>query len=171
MPARLSRRHCSAEATRNVAKANGKARDARDDPRARIPGRPGPLTAIGAYARRKEARMLFVLLALALNNPSAGDAFVTGRVLDPSSQPVAGAKVLVVCGATIVSQSLTDGEGRFQTHPAHGRCRLRIAADGLTAPPVDLDLSGPEPRDAGTITLAISAITESVVVSAAQADV
>src|SRR5258708_29184734 len=57
MPARLSRRHGLAEVTRGVAKANGKARDARDDPRARIPGRPGPLTAIGAYARRKEARV------------------------------------------------------------------------------------------------------------------
>jgi len=43
-----------AETVRRTAKADGKA-EGSDDPRARIPGHPGPLTANGARARRKEA--------------------------------------------------------------------------------------------------------------------
>ena len=115
--------------------------------------------------------MLFVLLALAFPFSISSGSAVTGQVVDPSSRPVAGAQVLVVCGATIASQSVTGGDGRFTTHAADGRCELRIAAEGMAAAPVALDLTNGEPRDLGTITLAISAIAESVVVSAAQADV
>jgi vitamin B12 transporter len=99
-------------------------------------------------------------------------AFVEGRVVDPESRAVPGAQIVVVCGSSIAASAVTDADGRFRTSDVAGHCELRVALDGFAAQPVALDLNaGAETRDAGIIRLALSAVSESVVVSAAQVDV
>lgn len=99
-------------------------------------------------------------------------AIVEGRIVDPVSRAVPGAAVVVVCGSSVAASAITDAEGRFTTADVSGRCELRVAADGFAAPPLALDLEpGAGRRDAGTVQLAVSAVSESVLVSASQVDV
>ena len=82
------------------------------------------------------------------------------------------AAVIVVCGQRITTSAVTDAEGRFQTGAAEGRCELRVAVQGFAAKPATLDLPADSSSvDAGTVQLDVSAISESVVVSAAQVDI
>jgi outer membrane cobalamin receptor len=102
----------------------------------------------------------------------ADAAVVEGRVVDPESRAVPGAQVVIVCGSAVAASAITDAEGRFTTAEAAGRCQLRVALEGFAAAPLTLDLTaGGAPRDAGTVRLELSAVSESVVVSAAQVDV
>jgi outer membrane cobalamin receptor len=98
-------------------------------------------------------------------------ATVQGRVVDPESRAVPGAQVLVVCGSSIAASAITDADGRFKTPDVAGRCELRVALDGFAAASVALNLTAGAAHDAGTIRLELSAVSESVVVSAAQVDV
>jgi outer membrane cobalamin receptor len=99
-------------------------------------------------------------------------AIVEGRVVDPDSRAVTGAQVVLVCGSSIAAYATTDSDGRFKTSEVSGNCELRVAIDGFAAAPVSLDLEpGAAPRDAGIVRLDLSAVSESVVVSAAQVDV
>jgi outer membrane receptor protein involved in Fe transport len=102
----------------------------------------------------------------------ADAAVVQGRVVDPESRAVPGAQVVIVCGPSVAATATTDAEGRFRTSEAAGQCELRVAIDGFAARPVPLDLiAGAGLQDAGTIRLDVSAVSESVIVSAAQVDV
>ncbi len=113
-----------------------------------------------------------VTAAVALMGTSAYAATVAGRVVDPASKPVAGARVLVVCGQGVAASAVTDADGRFRTGDARGTCELRVALSGFSAQPVSLDLNSDRAeQDAGTIRLELSALSESVMVSAAQVDV
>jgi outer membrane cobalamin receptor len=104
--------------------------------------------------------------------PWAEGAIVEGRVVDPASHGVPGAGVVVICGTSVAASATTDADGRFVTPEVGGRCELRVALDGFAAAPVALELApGPERRDAGTVRLELSAVSESVLVSAAQVDV
>ena len=102
----------------------------------------------------------------------ADASIVEGRVGDPESRAAPGAQVVIVCGSSVAASAITDAEGRFKTSDVAGRCELRVALDGFAAAPVALDLTaGGAPRDAGTVRLQLSAVSESIVVSAAQVDV
>ncbi len=102
----------------------------------------------------------------------ANAAGVAGRVVDPTSRGVPGAQVLVVCGQQVAATALTDGDGRFETGDAQGRCELRVALPGFAAKPLALDLpADASTHDAGTVRVEVSALAESLVVSAAQVDV
>lgn len=116
-----------------------------------------------------------LLLALAFSSAAlSSPASIQGRVVDPDSRPVRGAEVLIVCDATVESTADTDRDGRFTVAaPAAsgGRCDLEVSADGFSAAALPVGGTGAaESQDVGTIHLQISAVSESVVVSAAQVD-
>ncbi len=95
---------------------------------------------------------------------------VTGRVLDPDGRPVANARVWIA-GEGTLAQTTTDARGQFTlAAPDSCRCEVRASADGFRAEPVKLDATAAA-RDIGTISLAVSAIAESLVVSAAQVEI
>jgi outer membrane cobalamin receptor len=113
-----------------------------------------------------------IVLATIMIGGRADAATVTGRVVDPSSRAVSGAQVIVVCDQRITATAVTDADGRFKTDEARGLCEVRVALAGFAAKPVSLDLGGEtSSKDVGTLHLEISALSESVVVSAAQVDV
>jgi outer membrane cobalamin receptor len=117
-------------------------------------------------------RLSLLLLTLTLFGRPVEAASVTGRVVDPSSRAVPGAQVLVLCDERLSATAITDAQGRFRIDHAQGSCELRIGLSGFAAPPVPLDLpEGSSAVDAGTVKLEVSAVSESVVVSAAQVDV
>jgi outer membrane cobalamin receptor len=118
-------------------------------------------------------RTFVISTALCLSvAPRAGAAIVEGRIVDPESRAVRGAQVVIVCGSSIAAAATTDAEGRFKTTDVAGACELRVAINGFAAAPVPLDVApGGSPFDAGIVRLAVSAVSESVVVSAAQVDV
>jgi outer membrane cobalamin receptor len=96
---------------------------------------------------------------------------VTGTVVDPEGKAVGGARVLLVRGAQVVATTITDARGEFEVQAPEGHAyELRVALEGFRAAPMIID-AGAERRDIGRITLDISAIAESLVVSAAHVDV
>jgi outer membrane cobalamin receptor len=96
---------------------------------------------------------------------------LTGRVLDPSGRPVAAAQVILSSERGVLRTARTDADGRFLVDaPDTGRYDVVVAADGFRAVPLSLAAAAGS-RDLGAITLGLSAITESIVVSAAQVDV
>ncbi|HEX2444423.1 MAG TPA: TonB-dependent receptor [Vicinamibacterales bacterium] len=102
---------------------------------------------------------------------SAAAAGLRGRALDPEGQPVPGAAILVTRGYEIVAQTTTDSRGEFAIGDLTGDGLLVAASrDGLRAAAVPVDLDGGTEREI-TLRLEISAISESVIVSAAQVDV
>jgi outer membrane cobalamin receptor len=111
---------------------------------------------------------LFVLtLCLVAASAQAQRARVTGTVVDPDGRPARRATVLVVDQTAIRGRAVTDSQGRFHVADlAAGRYELRAAMEGFAAPPVTIALS---PDDSQTVTLAlqVSAVSESVVVTAA----
>ena len=95
---------------------------------------------------------------------------LTGRVVDPDGKPVAHAEV-VISGSTAAPQRvLTNADGAFEVPalPA-GRYDLRASAPGLVADAVAITVTDGSPATAD-ITLRVSAISETLVVSASQID-
>jgi outer membrane cobalamin receptor len=96
---------------------------------------------------------------------------VAGRVTDPDGRAVPGARVIVVPSSGPALTTITDAAGAFTiATPDRGRIDVRVAFDGFRAASVTIDAT-PERRDLGELRLAISAITESLVVSAAQVEI
>ena len=93
---------------------------------------------------------------------------IRGRVVDASGRTVVGARVIAT-GEGPLATVLTDAGGEFVIDsPPRGRVSLRVTMDGFRAASLIVDERSP---DVGTITLGISAISESVVVSASQVEV
>jgi outer membrane cobalamin receptor len=118
---------------------------------------------------RVQVRPLFLSLFLSLAcivNAAAGP--VTGRVVDPDGRAVRGATVLLVDGTAVVATTVTDESGNFTlAAPREGSFDLHVSADGFRATPHPVRGEG----NVGAIALAVSAVRESVVVSAAQVDI
>ena len=113
----------------------------------------------------------FFILALTTSAYAAFAGPVTGRVVDPDGRPAPGATVLLVQGSSIVASAVSDGSGQFAlAAPAEGRFELRVALEGFRAEPVTIN-GDKETHEVGTITLAVSAISESMLVSASQTDI
>lgn len=113
---------------------------------------------------------LFCSLLFAMVVPAAGAAGrLTGSVADPDGRPIVGATVVVRSDASAPVQASTDGSGRFAVSLVPGRYRVLVTAPGLAANEVEVAV-----RDAQVTTLDIrmrmSAVSESLVVSAAQID-
>jgi len=111
---------------------------------------------------------LIFLFLLAARTAAAG--LVAGRVVDPDGRPVPHARVWIGAAGTSL-QTATDASGRFELRvPDDCRCELRVWMEGFRAQPVTIDATAAA-RDVGTLTLEISAVSESLVVSAAQVEI
>ena len=112
--------------------------------------------------------VLAVLALLAAAAPAAAQpAALTGAVLDPDGRPAPNATVLVSDQHTVRATAVTGAQGRFRIAdlPA-GRYEIRVALDGFSATPATVDLAPGAARDL-TVSLQVSAVGESVVVTAA----
>ena len=95
---------------------------------------------------------------------------LSGRVFDPDGKRVPDTEV-VISGSTAAPQRVrTNADGTFAVSglPA-GRYDLRASAPGLVADPVSVTLTDGAASTAD-ITLRVSAINETLIVSAAQID-
>jgi outer membrane cobalamin receptor len=96
---------------------------------------------------------------------------VAGSVSDPDGRPVAGAEVLLTSAATVVVRTRTDGTGRFAIAnlPA-GRYEVTVVFEGFRVDPQAVSIGSGDAREVN-LQLHVSAVSESVVVSASQVDV
>src|SRR5581483_4075763 len=98
-------------------------------------------------------------------------AIISGRVVDPDGRPVAGARVVLADAIGTTADRVTDGAGAFSIEGlAAGDYDIRVVADGFQADRVPLALGDRETRTV-EIALRISAVAESIVVSASQVEV
>jgi outer membrane cobalamin receptor len=96
---------------------------------------------------------------------------VLGQVVDPAGRGIPGAAVLLTEGTSVVSRTVTASSGHFTLNvPDLGTFEIRVAVKGFRGRPVAVTGSAAE-RDLGRIALEISAVSESVVVSAAQVEI
>jgi outer membrane cobalamin receptor len=95
---------------------------------------------------------------------------IRGKVTDPQSKPVAGARVLVTRGTTTIVTTTTAADGQFGpiSVPA-GDYEITVAAPGFRAAPKLVKLAANGSADV-QIALEIGAISESVVVASAYVD-
>ena len=113
--------------------------------------------------------MSALIVALGAEPCCAGP--VTGQVVDPDGRGVPGAAVILTDGTAVVARTLTLSSGQFTLNvPDSGHFEVRVALDGFRGKPVAVTGASAE-RDLGTIALEISAVSESVVVSAAQVEI
>ena len=114
-----------------------------------------------------------VLSAFLLIISTAGLAHadvVRGRVLDPQDKPVARAQVMITRGGTVIVTATTGTDGRFGplTVPA-GDYDVIVAAPRFQAPAQHITVAATGELDV-KFTLALAAVSESVVVSASPVD-
>ncbi len=101
---------------------------------------------------------------------ATADARIHGSVIDPDGASVAFAQVLVTSRNEVVARALTDERGAFDvTELAPGRYELHVAREGFRSVPLQVNVA-PGDTQAVTLRLQVSAVSESVVVSAAEVD-
>lgn len=102
---------------------------------------------------------------------SASAATLEGQITDPDGRGVAGVQVIVSNTLGAVAAAVTRADGTYEIPQiSAGRYEVRVVADGFQAEPVNVTLTGDEGRDV-SVRLRVSAIAESIVVSASQVDV
>lgn len=100
----------------------------------------------------------------------ASAASIRGAVRDPDGAAVAHAHVLVTARGAVVATTTTDAAGAFEARDlAADRYELLVVREGFRAAPLALDLAAHDDRSV-TVTLQLSAVSESIVVSAAHVD-
>jgi outer membrane cobalamin receptor len=116
-------------------------------------------------------RLPFFLCVCVLLSRGASAATLTGRVADPDGRPVSGARVIVATAIGTAADRTTDASGAFSIeHIAAGKYEIRVLADGFQADAIAIALAADDTREV-RVQLHISALAESIVVSAAQIDV
>ncbi|MEO8521880.1 MAG: TonB-dependent receptor [Acidobacteriota bacterium] len=111
------------------------------------------------------------LASLTLAATAAHAGPLTGRVVDPDGRGVPGAQVILLTGGSVLRSTHSDPHGGFTlTAPDAGPLELRVAVDGFRAAVRALDGS-PQPTAVGDVALGISAVSESLIVSAAQVEI
>lgn len=113
---------------------------------------------------------LFSLLFSVLTS-AASAATLSGRVVDPDGRAVPNARVIVGGPVSTVREIVTDGSGAFAAPDlSAGAYVVRVAIQGFEAEPIEVAVDEGAPQ-AITVHLRVSALSESLVVSAAQVDV
>ena len=108
-------------------------------------------------------------LAVALLASPAPAATLRGTASDPDGRRVAGAEVRVTSGGReLVTRTARDGTFSLEGLPA-GSYRVRVLLDGFRADPQDLALAADD-QAVVDVRLENSAVSEAIVVSAAQAE-
>ena len=114
---------------------------------------------------------VLLALSLCLTALPATAGPVTGRVVDPTDRPVPAAVVILVVRGAAGATAVTNTHGEFSIDaPDAGEYELRVSSPGFRAEP--LRASGDSgARDIGAIRLTVSAVSEAIVVSAAQVEI
>ena len=110
---------------------------------------------------------VFVFLSLFFFHTAADASPVSGRIVDPNGQPVPGATILLISEGQPLRSTVTDTRGMFTIDAPEQRFDLRVALTGFKGEALRVD---PSTSDVGEIRLAVSAVHESIVVSAAQVE-
>ena len=109
--------------------------------------------------------------ALPLVVAPAHAATLSGRTVDPDGRVVSSARVSITTPLAQTIDRASDARGEFTvTGLPPGNYTILATADGLQADAVTVTLGDTDRTDV-TLTLRVSAITESIVVSASQVDV
>lgn len=121
------------------------------------------------WGHRLRPLALFVFI---LGTTAPADAAVlAGTVVDPDGRAVSNARVVVSTQLGAAAETYTGPAGEYEFPSlAAGRYVVQVVADGLHTPLTRITLSESGRRDL-TVQLLVSAITESVVVSASQVEV
>jgi outer membrane cobalamin receptor len=123
------------------------------------------------FVRLLSPALLVLLFNLLFSVRPACAGPVTGQVVDPDGRAVPGAVVMITDGTSVLARSVTLASGHFTLNaPDSGDFDVRIALDGFRGKPTAVT-GASAARDLGTIALEISAVSESVVVSAAQVEI
>ena len=118
---------------------------------------------------RYRSLFIFAISLCAAVSASAGP--LKGRIIDPDGRPVPGAQVLLLGQGGAARNGVTNASGEFTIAAQDtGRYQLLVALEGFRAEPVLIDATA-EPRDFGDVKVTVSALTESLVVSAAQVEI
>jgi outer membrane cobalamin receptor len=117
-------------------------------------------------------RVLFLLFLVSLLIPAAAFADqLRGQVIDPQGQRVAGAGVLLLRGNTVVATTTTAADGTFGPIALPpGAYDVVVVATGFRAKPTSATLTSGNKTIDVNVSLSVSAVSESVVVSASQVD-
>ena len=122
--------------------------------------------------------VIFTLLVVAAAGRAAGGSVavasggsITGIVSDPDGRPVADAQVLLTQAASVAARVRTGADGRFRVDALPpGPYQVHVAREGFRAEPQAVAVAEGEVREVN-VRLRLSAVSESVVVSASQLDV
>jgi hypothetical protein len=100
----------------------------------------------------------------------ASAATLAGQVTDPDGRGITAARIVVVNSLGVVAEAVTESGGLYEISQLDaGRYQIRVIVDGLTTDPVDVAVTADERREI-SLRMRLSAIAESIVVSAAQID-
>ena len=122
-----------------------------------------------AIRPRLRTLLTFFIFNFSFLIAAASAANLSGRVTDPDGRPVANAEVIVSGSTASPLRARTNADGRFELPAlADGRYSVIAAAPGLVSDATAIDVAGATVTI--DITLKISAIAETLVVSAAQID-
>lgn len=112
----------------------------------------------------------FLLTSWLSLSVAAAQPLIHGIVVDPDGGNVPFAQVLVTSASEVVARATTDERGAFDiTGLNEGRYQLRVAREGFRSAPVQVDVVPGETLSV-TLHLQVSAISESLVVSAAEVE-
>lgn len=127
------------------------------------------MTAAHPARTRASHLPLFICCVVFLASPRvSAQTRIEGRVSDPQGRPVAGATVVAIATARTPIQSQTDENGRFAFDGlADGRYDVTASAPGLIGEARGIETGSRASSDI-QIALRVSALTETLVVSAAQ---
>lgn len=113
---------------------------------------------------------VFVGFFFAATSLPAEAVSIHGTVVDPGGAVVAGAQVIVTAQSEVVARAESDASGTFEITGLESReYTLRVVREGFRTLPVEVDLAHGDAKDV-LLRLQVSALSEAIVVSAAQVD-